>query len=441
MFDEREAGDADAASLLFDDDADGDTAYDNANDHAYDTAYEGAHNNAYDHAYEPGAVNGSDQYARPRRHATTTLLQAPPRRSLRRELRRKRRHRRVLLLLVVVLLAGVAGAGWYAYRSLYTPKDWVGNGTSETVLVKVNPGDGSSAIGSTMVADGVVRSAAAFVSAAAKNSHAADVGPGVYQLRKHMSAVAAVNLLLDPSAHIVDKVTIPEGTSEKDIIAKLAAALKVPVSQVAAAAADVSNLGLPDGYGPSKGALTSAEGFLYPDTYSLDPGTPPAVALQQMAAEFTTEDKALGFADGAKKLGLSPYQSLIIASMEQAEVKFASDAPKVARVILNRLATNTPLKVDPTSIYGAIVQGLDPSKVNYATLNSPYNTYLHVGLPPTPIGNPGEAMLQAAIAPAAGDWLYYVNGDAQGHLYFTDNMNDFEAAVARCTANHWGCGG
>jgi UPF0755 protein len=161
--------------------------------------------------------------------------------------------------------------------------------------------------------------------------------------------------------------------------------------------------------------------------------------LQQMAAEFTTEDKQLGFADGAKKLGITPYQALIIASMAQAEVKFASDAPKVVRVILNRLASNMPLKIDAASVYAAEIQNLNLSDVNYATIDSPYNTYTHSGLPPTPIGNPGEPMLQAAISPAAGDWLYYVNGDSQGHLFFTDSETAFEQAVAQCQANHWGC--
>ena len=109
-----------------------------------------------------------------------------------------------------------------------------------------------------------------------------------------------------------------------------------------------------------------------------------------MTAEFTSEDRQLGFADGAKKLGITPYQALIMASIEQAEVKFDSDAPKVARVILNRLASNMPLQIDATSVYAAELQGLQLSQVNYADLQSPYNSYLHAGLPPTPIGNPGR---------------------------------------------------
>jgi UPF0755 protein len=371
----------------------------------------------------------------------TTILQAPPRRSAERELRRKRRRRRMLLAIVVVIVLVLAAAGWVGYKS-FSPKpvaDWTGAGTGE-VTIQVHQGDGAAAIGSTLLHADVVRSVEAYTRASAANSKSADIAPGVYQVRHHMSGTAAVDRLLDPAAHIVAKVTVPEGTIEKDIITRLATALKVPESTVAAAAANIPNLGLPDGYAPAAGSLTSAEGFLYPDTYALDPGSTPTAALQLMASEFTTEDRTIGFADGAKKINLTPYQALIIASIAQAEVKFDSDAAKVSRVILNRMAANMPLQIDATSVYGAKIQGLDPTKVDYATIASPYNTYTHSGLPPTPIGNPGENVLKAAITPDDGDWLYYVNADAAGHLFFTNDVNAFEAAVAQCRTQNWGCG-
>jgi UPF0755 protein len=415
-FEKREASEHDGASLLFGDEPSDDSQYEST----------GAHAAAADTSTGRSA-------------GTSTLLTAPPRRTVQREARRQRRRRRLLLFFVVIVIAAIAASGWVAYKSLYAPKDWTGTGIGTTTIV-VNPGDGSSAIGTTLAAKRVIRSAGAYVAAAAHNSKSQDIGPGTYQMRLHMSATAALALLLDPSAHIVAKVTIPEGTIEKDIVAQLATALKMNVGDVTAAADDVANLGVPDGYAPASGPLASAEGFLFPDTYDFDPGTSAAAALQQMAAEFTTEDKQLGFADGAKKIGITPYQALIIASIAQSEVKFAADAPKVARVILNRLATNMPLQIDATSAYAAKLKGLDPAKVIYATIDSPYNSYTHKGLPPTPIGNPGEAMLQAAITPAVGDWLYYVNGDAKGDLFFTSSAAAFEQAVTKCKAEGWGCG-
>ena len=129
-----------------------------------------------------------------------------------------------------------------------------------------------------------------------------------------------------------------------------------------------------------------------------------------------------------------------IASIIEGEAKFDADRPKVARVILNRLAADRPLQIDATSVYGAKLAGLDPKQVDFATLDSPYNSYTHPGLPPTPIDNPGDSSLKAAVQPAAGSWMYYVNGDAAGHLSFFTDENAFLQAVATCRANGWGCG-
>ncbi|MEA2170016.1 MAG: hypothetical protein QOF76_3316, partial [Solirubrobacteraceae bacterium] len=120
--------------------------------------------------------------------------------------------------------------------------------------------------------------------------------------------------------------------------------------------------------------------------------------------------------------------------------KFPDDFPKVARVILNRIHAGIPLKIDATTRYGAALAGLDPSKVDYATYATPYNSYLHMGLPPTPISNPGTSAMRGAAHPAKGNWLYYVNGDKAGHLYFTNSDTKFAHAVTRCRTHNWGCG-
>ena len=339
-------------------------------------------------------------------------------------------------MIVVALGAVVALSGWFAYNRVFAARDYTGPG-SGSILVEVHPGDGADAIGTTLLQDGVVRSKRAFTNAASHNSKASSIRPGRYKLRKQMSAKAALDLLLDP---VVEKVTIPEGAIEKDVITKLAAVLGVPAATVQAATKDTANLNLPGGYSSASGDLTSGEGFLYPDTYTFDPGTTAAEALSQMISEFTNEDRSISFATKAKALGSTPYEALIIASIAQSEVKFADDAPKVARVVLNRVAADKPLQIDATSAYAAKLRGLDPVKVIYATIDSPYNSYLHAGLPPTPIGNPGESSLKAAVDPAQGNWLYYVNGDAAGHMFFTNDEAAFTAAVAQCKANHWGCG-
>jgi UPF0755 protein len=109
-------------------------------------------------------------------------------------------------------------------------------------------------------------------------------------------------------------------------------------------------------------------------------------------------------------------------------------------VILNRIAAKRPLQIDATSAYAAKTQGLDPTKIIFSEIDSPYNTYTHDGLPPTPISNPGAEALHAAVHPTQGDWMYYVNQDAAGHLFFTSSESAFSQAVTKCRDHHWGCG-
>jgi len=109
-------------------------------------------------------------------------------------------------------------------------------------------------------------------------------------------------------------------------------------------------------------------------------------------------------------------------------------------VILNRIAAKRPLQIDATSAYAAKVQGLDPTKIIFARIDSPYNSYTHDGLPPTPISNPGAEAMTGAVHPTPGNWLYYVNKDSAGHLFFTNDEAAFTQAVEKCRQNNWGCG-
>ena len=157
-------------------------------------------------------------------------------------------------------------------------------------------------------------------------------------------------------------------------------------------------LGLPTEFTAS-GTPRSPEGFLYPATYTFDDTTTVDSALQTMVGRFTDQVRSTDFTTRAKALGITPYQELIIASMVQSEAKYPGDMAKVARVILNRLHDKVNLRIDATSIYGAEVKGVDPTKIIHSTFDSPYNTYTHPDLPPTPISNPGAEALSAAVAP------------------------------------------
>lgn len=360
-------------------------------------------------------------------------------RTRRRRLRRRRRAFGAMTAVVLVVVLIVGYVAYRGYQDRYHPKDYAGQGTG-TVLVTVHTGDGAGDIAKTLADKGVVRTTRAFTKAAAGNSDAANISPGTYRLHTHMSARSALAMLLDRNSRVSSNVVVFEGATVLDVAGPLAKALGIDVAKATAAIDDVAALGLPSGYTRGTATPTSVEGFLYPATYSFDPGTSPSDALQDMIAKFIEEDRSTGFAAQAKALRITPYEALIIASIAEKEAKLADDYPRVARVIMNRIAARMPLQIDATSAYAGKLMHLDPAKVVYAKIDSPYNTYTHAGLPPTPISSPGAEALDAAVHPAAGDWLYYVNGDKNGKLFFTNSAAQFQQAVEKCRANNWGCG-
>jgi UPF0755 protein len=348
----------------------------------------------------------------------------------------------------------VAAAVYFVALPIYhylSPEDYDGAGTG-SVVVTVKANDGASEIGRTLHDAGVVASEQAFTDAADDDDRSQNIQPGSYRLRHHMSAASALGLLLDPASRINSSTVVPEGGTYLTVVQRLSAprcttsaptdrgcGLGASKAEVLKALKDVKALGIPTDYLTGGRTPTSAEGFLYPATYTFDEETNVRTALQQMVGKFTDVVRGSGFSAGAKKLGLSPYQALIVASMAQAEAKYPEDMAKVVRVILNRYAAKTELKIDATSVYAAELQGLDPKDVSFPRIDSPYNTYRNLGLPPTPISNPGEDALDAVADPAKGNWTYYVNGDAQGHLYFTNSEAKFVQAQQKCYENNWGC--
>ncbi len=354
--------------------------------------------------------------------------------------RRARRRGRLAVLLALVIIAAVGTGGYVFVRNALTVKDFAGSGTTP-VRVSISSGDTAATIAQRLVDAGVVESAKAFTNAAKDNPDSQNIQPGTYSLRKRMSAKNALAMLLDPSSRSANSdVVVTEGANMFEVSDRLAKALGVPVSKVRAAMGDLGDLNLPSTYTVTGGgAPKSVEGFLYPATYVLDPGADVTAVLTKMINKFVEEDRSSGFAGKAQAVGLTPYSALVIASIAQSEARFPEDMPKVARVVLNRLKAGMPLQIDATSVYGAEVLGLDPSKTSYSRLDSPYNGYLNKGLPPTPISNPGEDALLAAVNPADGDWRYYVNGDKAGHLFFTNSETEFAQAVAKCRDNNWGC--
>jgi peptidoglycan lytic transglycosylase G len=174
---------------------------------------------------------------------------------------------------------------------------------------------------------------------------------------------------------------------------------------------------------------TSMEGFLFPSLYEFGPSTTPA---QLIALQLRAFAKAWAKLDlsVARAKGLTPYDVLIVASMIEREVSVPAERKLVSAVVYNRLAQGMPLGIDATLRYGLGVPGTKSLTAAELATDSPYNTRLHKGLPPTPISNPGLASLRAAASPADVDYLYYVRVPGTQTHYFTADYADFCAHVA-----------
>ena len=169
------------------------------------------------------------------------------------------------------------------------------------------------------------------------------------------------------------------------------------------------------------------EGYLFPDTYHIASHTGAAEIVQAMVNRFRQVYSSLEQDSGKR----SVQEVVILASLVEKETPAPEERPLVAAVFYNRLRGNMALQCDPTVIYAAILEGRYDGTIRQSLLNSPspYNTYVHQGLPPGPIANPGKASLRAALHPASADYLYFV-ADANGGHTFSRTLADHNRAVS-----------
>ncbi len=351
------------------------------------------------------------------------------RRRGRRDKRPRRGRNKVALtasLLAVALVLGMAADyGWEKYQSWHTSRygDYTGSGTGK-VDVTVPQGASLSSLGPALVKAGVVMELRPFDNAAGAAANAGTLQPGVYVLHKHMSAALAVKFLLTPANRLNDQVTIIEGMRASKIAEILSRKMKLPLSDFTSIINHPpASLGLPS-WAP-KGV--SAEGFLFPDTYTLLPKESALKILQQMVAEFNQQVTSINLVSAAKTVNTDAWHALIVASMVQAEAGSVSDFGKIARVVWNRYAANMPLEFDSTVFYAMNKYGTAITKAQ-ESFPSPYNTYLHTGLPPGPIGNPGIAAIEKTLHSPHGDWLYFITDTRHKpyRTYFTSSLTQLQ---------------
>jgi UPF0755 protein len=166
------------------------------------------------------------------------------------------------------------------------------------------------------------------------------------------------------------------------------------------------------------------EGFLFPATYQFTARTTSAQLATEQLKAFRKTWGAINLAYARSK-NLTPYDVLTIASMIEKEAVAPEERPKIARVIYNRLHHGMTLGIDATIRYAFRVPGTESLRESQLNSDNPYNTRKRLGLPPTPIANPGLASIQAAAHPVAGDWLYFVRKPDKVHHFFTASERDF----------------
>lgn len=350
------------------------------------------------------------------------------------------------LLAITVSLAVLIGGGYFVYTKVMEgdpnftqAADYPGPGEQE-VVVTIPENATLTEMGDLLVSQDVVASRKAFLRAAENITGSSGIQPGNYLLKTKMSAVQAVTALMDRANMINTRVTIPEGLRNTQVVARLAEQSGIAADEFNAVLANPSQLQLPTW------ANGATEGFLFPETYVFDTEPTAVQILSDMTAHFNTVADQIDFVAKAEALGVSPYDAVTIASIIERETRDPVDGPDIAQVIYNRLAQGMPLQMDSTVGYAVNSQGGTVTTTDEERANpSPYNTYVHPGLPPGAISNPGKNSLTSAVNPTHGDYIYFVtvNPDT-GETKFSSDAAGHDANVAEfqvwCRANADRCG-
>ncbi|WP_028046314.1 endolytic transglycosylase MltG [Cellulomonas sp. URHE0023] len=341
---------------------------------------------------------------------------------------RKRRRRRSIGVLAVALVM-VLGAAYVVVELMGgffnggsatagSVEDYPGPGHGN-VTVTVKPGDTGAQMAATLVEAGVVGSSKAFNKAFAANPAGASIQPGTYSMLLEMKASDAIVALLDPASRVSFKVTIPEGLNQAQTLAKISEKTLIPVDQLTAAIADPASIGLPAEAGGN------VEGWLFPATYDVEPGSTAASVLSQMTAQTIKQLQDKGVPQDQWETVLTK------ASIVEREARLDEDRYKVARGIENRLERGLRLQIDSTTAYGlGVTRAPTPAENNDP--GNAYSTYTHVGLPPGPISSPGAVSIDAVMHPAEGPWIFWVTvNPVTGETLFTDSSEEQNANIQK----------
>lgn len=292
----------------------------------------------------------------------------------------------------------------------------------QEVDVVISPGATAEDIASLLAAKGVVRNALELELAIRGAGAQERLKAGTYVFTGGMELNEIIAELEAGPPIATFWVTIPEGLRVGEILEVLARASGVPRTDFEAA---LLTGGVTTGLLelPEQPTLADWEGLLFPDTYQFEADAAASDILRRLSATMEARVDEVDWT-ALEEAGFTHYQGIVIASMIESETRLDADRPLVSSVVQNRLSQAMPLQIDATILYALGARGIGLTTDDLA-FESPYNTYLHQGLPPTPIGAPGRASLEAAAAPATTDFLFYVLTGEDGSHSFTASYDTF----------------
>lgn len=330
----------------------------------------------------------------------------------------------ILGLISLIILVGAAAFGWYILALQPVAK-----ADADKIQIVIKEGSSPVQIGKLLEDKKLIRSQMAF-----------DIYTRISKTRNNLQAGAFTLSPTSSTPQIVEGLT--KGTAEEYTVTFYPGATLNNVSKTAdktpshrqvlaklgfsddeidtGFAADYSDLPL----FADKPAAADLEGYIYGQTYQVASGSTVEQILRRTFTEYYTQIEKNNLIDGFKQQGLNLYEGITLASIIQREVADAADQKQVAQVFFTRLADGMMLGSDVTYHYAADKMGVPRDH----TLDSPYNTRIHTGLPPGPIGSPGIGALLAVASPAEGDYVYFLSGDDH-KTYFAHTNEEHEANI------------
>jgi len=296
----------------------------------------------------------------------------------------------------------------------------------QPVTIEIPVGSSGQDIGAILAANGVVRSALEFEVAVRNVDAAQRLKAGTYDFLTLMEPAEVVAMLVAGPAPSVYRITIIEGLRVEEILVALAE--KTPHDyDVYASALLGGEVSTSIRDMPEDPTLADWEGLLFPDTYEFSRSAGPIAILQRMASTMEQRVDSIDWA-AWEALGYTRYQGIVLASLIESEVRVDTERVTVSSVIHNRLAAGMRLELDATVLYALSTRDIADFDRQF---DSPYNTYVADGLPPTPISAPGRSSLEAAAAPAATPYFFYVLADLEGNHVFAETIEEHQANVAK----------